>query len=181
MLREEYFEWLCSKVINNDSDVKYSKLMSCLFDLMFIPAISMDENRADDGKNLRYRFGREAEIPRSIIARELDNEQTQPISNCSILEMMIALSIRCEETIMTDEEFGDRTGEWFWNMIVSLGLGTMNDSRFDEKYTKIVIDRFINRQYKRNGEGGLFTVDGIKKDMRKFEIWYQMCWYLDSL
>jgi hypothetical protein len=175
MLGEQYFEWLCSKVIDEDSNVKYSKLMSCLFDSSFIPVMNMDENRADDGKNLRYRFGREAEVPSSVILRELDDDI------CSMLEMMIALSIRCEETIMTDEEYGDRTGEWFWNMIVSLGLGTMNDLRFDEKYVNIIVDRFINRQYKRNGEGGLFTIEGIKKDMRRFEIWYQMCWYLDSL
>lgn len=181
MLREEYFEWLCNKVIDNDSDVKYSKLMSCLFDSTFIPVMSMDENRADDGKNLRYRFGRENDIPRGAILIELDSGDHNDSDACSMLEMMIALSIRCEETIMTDEEYGDRTGTWFWNMIVSLGLGTMNDLRFDEKYVNIVIDRFINRQYKRNGEGGLFTINGIKKDMRKFEIWYQMCWYLDSL
>ena len=181
MLKEEYFEWLCDKVINDNSNVKYSKLMSCLFDSIFIPIVSMDENRADDGKNLRYRFGRETGVPSSAILLELDNDKKQRIDNCSLLEMMIALSIRCEETIMTDEEYGDRTGTWFWNMIVSLGLGTMNDLRFDEKYVNIVMNRFINRQYKRNGEGGLFTIDGIKKDMRKFEIWYQMCWYLDSL
>jgi hypothetical protein len=178
MLRKEYFEWLCSKVIDDNSNVKYSKLMSCLYDSLFIPIMSMDENRTDDGKNLRYRFGRENNIPSSAISTYLDNNDAR---SSSMLEMMIALSIRCEETIMTDEEFGDRTGEWFWNMIVSLGLGTMNDLRFDEKYVNIVVDRFINRQYRRNGEGGLFTVDGIKKDMRKFEIWYQMCWYLDSL
>jgi hypothetical protein len=176
MLKEQYFEWLCTKVIDDDSNIKYSKLMSCLFDSNFVPIMTMDENRADDGKNLRYRFGRENDIPGSIILTELDNKHYS-----SMLEMMVALSIRCEETIMTDEEFGDRTGEWFWNMIVSLGLGPMNDLRFDEKYVKIIIDRFINRQYKRNGEGGLFTVDRIKKDMRNFEIWYQMCWYLDSI
>lgn len=181
MFRKEYFEWLCSKIINDDSNIKYSKLMSCLFDTIFIPILPMDENRDDDGKNLRYRFGRENDIPNNVITRELDNYHLQHTNNCNMLEMMVALSIRCEETIMTDEEYGDRTGEWFWNMIVSLGLGTMNDLRFDEKYTNIVLDRFINRQYKRNGDGGLFTIDGIKKDMRKFEIWYQMCWYLDSL
>jgi len=181
MFKEQYFEWLCSKVIDDNSNVKYSKLMSCLFDSAFVPSMAMDENRSDDGKNLRYRFGIENKIPRSVIANELDNDDFQNMDTCNMLEMLIALSIRCEETIMTDEEYGDRTGEWFWNSIVSLGLGSMNDTRFDEKYVTIVIDRFMNGQYKRNGEGGLFTINGIKKDMRKFEIWYQMCWYLDSL
>ena len=54
-------------------------------------------------KNLRYRFGREIKLPSGIISSELDNYP------CSVLEMLIALSIRCEETIMTDEEYGDRT------------------------------------------------------------------------
>ena len=175
MLREEYFEWLCSKIINDKSSIKYSKLMSCLYDLTFTPMLYMDENRSADGKNLRYRFGRENNISTSVILEDLDTDE------CSMLEMMIALSIRCEETIMTDDDYGDRTGEWFWNMIVSLELGSMNDLRFDEHYVKTVVNRFTNRQYKRNGEGGLFTVTEINKDMRNFEIWYQMCWYLDSI
>lgn len=175
MIRDEYFEWLCDKIIN-ESGVKYSKLMSYLFDTIFTPMMEMDENRAEDGKNLRRRFEIENHVPRDLVLNLFRSE-----TSCSMLEMMVALAIRCEETIMTDDEFGDRTGTWFWNMIVSLGLGTMNDSRFDERYINIVLDRFMNRQYKRNGEGGLFTIDGIKRDMRNVEIWYQMCWYLDSL
>lgn len=177
MYKKEYFEWLCDKIINDDSNVKYSKLMSKLHDSIFVSVIPMDDNRIDDGKQLRFRFGRELDIPRGVISKVIDVEY----EHSSILEMMIALSIRCEETIMTDEQYGDRTGEWFWNMIVSLGLGTMNDSRYDDRYVNIVIDRLINRQYKRDGDGGLFTIHGIKKDMRTSEIWYQMCWYLDSL
>jgi hypothetical protein len=175
-IEKDYFEWLCSKIIDEESNVKYSMLMSHLYDATFTAVLDMDENRAEDGKALRYRFGIENNISRNTILTTLDNDP-----QCSVLEMMVALSIRCEESIMTDDEYGDRTGSWFWNMIVSLGLGTMNDSRFDEKYVDIVLDRLINRQYKRNGEGGLFTIDGIKRDMRNVEIWYQMCWYLDSL
>lgn len=175
-IENDYFDWLCSKVIDPESNIKYEKLMSHLYDAIFISMIDMDVNREEDGKELRYRFGRENGIPRQEISALLDcNEE------CSILEMMIALSIRCEETIMTDDEYGDRTGTWFWNMIVSLGLGTMNDDRYDDKYVNIVLERFINRRYKRTGEGGLFTINGIRKDLRNVEIWYQMCWYLDTV
>ena len=41
--------------------------------------------------------------------------------------MMIALAIRCEEHIMDDPDAGDRTGQWFWSMLVSLGLGSMDE------------------------------------------------------
>jgi hypothetical protein len=175
-INNKYFEWLCSKIIDDESNVKYSKLMSHLYDSIFIPRMDMDTNRAEDGKDLRYRFGVECDESKNDLFKYIDLN-----AECRMLEMMIALSIRCEESIMTDDEFGDRTGSWFWNMIVSLGLGTMNDSRYDERYVNVVLERFMERQYKRNGEGGLFTIDGIKKDMRNVEIWYQMCWYLDYL
>lgn len=175
-IEQDYFEWLCNKIIDDESNIKYSKLMSHLYDALFIPAMTMDDNRAEDGKGLRRRFELETGTPRELVLNAFYDRTV-----CSMLEMMIALSIRCEETIMTDEEYGDRTGTWFWNMIVSLGLGPMNDSRFDPKYVDIIIDRFNCRQYNKNGEGGLFTIDGINKDMRNVEIWYQMCWYLDYL
>lgn len=176
-IEEDYFEWLCNKIVDTNSNVKYSMLTSYLYDHVFVAVMSMDENRSEDGKELRRRFIIEkCDIYTPNNLRSFDDNR-----QCSMLEMMVALSIRCEETIMVDDKYGDRTGIWFWNMIVSLGLGTMNDSRFDENYVNIILDKFINRQYQRNGKGGLFTIDGIKKDMRTVEIWYQMCWYLDFL
>lgn len=175
-LEEDYFGWLCSKIIDDESNVKYTSLISHLYDVIFEPTLDMDVNRAEDGKGLRRRFGLDCNIPEQIIYDDLDHDQPS-----SMLEMMVALALRCEDTIMTDDNYGDRTGMWFWNMIASLGLIFMDDSSFDEKHIDIVLDRFMNRQYKRNGEGGLFTIDGIRKDMRDFEIWYQMCWYLDCL
>ena len=174
-LEEEYFEWLCYKVVDGSSTIKYSMLMSYLYDSIFVPILIMDDNRSEDGKSLRRRFSIDHNIPGKVVSNYFNNRK------CSILEMMVALSIRCEETIMTDEQYGDRTGSWFWNMIESLGLDGMNNARFDTNFVDIVLGNFINRHYKRNGEGGLFTIDGIKKDMRKTEIWYQMCWYLEYL
>ena len=99
---------------------------------------------------------------------------------CSVLEMMIALSMRCEEQIMDDPDIGNRTGQWFWDMIDNLGLGNMSDSKFDSLYVDEVLQRFLNRDYKRNGEGGLFTINRRGLDMRSVEIWYQMCWHLQE-
>jgi hypothetical protein len=135
----------------------------------------MDGNRAEDGIDLRYRFGYEQGYDSPMIATLLDDRP------CSVLEMLIALAIRCEEHIMDDPDIGNRTGQWFWNMIINLGLGFMDDTKFDENYVKDVISRFLYRKYKRNGEGGLFTVEHCKNDLRTVEIWYQMCWYLDEV
>ena len=99
---------------------------------------------------------------------------------CSVLEMMVALSIKCED-IMGDDRFGDRTGQWFWGMIVNLGLGSMTDDRFDELYAEDVINIFLDRRYDPDGKGGLFRIKHCRQDLRNVEIWYQMCWYLDTL
>lgn len=176
ILNDEYFEWMYQLVCNKlYSKLSYRKLLCYLYNTDFVYIIGMDGNRAADGIDLRYRFAYEFDIDKPLIASYLD---TKP---CSVLEMMIALSIRCEEHIMDDPDMGNRTGQWFWNMIVNLGLGSMNDLKFDKAYVDKVIDVFLNREYKPNGEGGLFTIPNRKNDLRTVEIWYQAMWYLDSM
>ena len=176
-LKTRYFDWMCRLVCNDKYSKKlsYKKLLSYLDTIEFTYILPLDDNRAEDGIDLRYRFGYEFEYEDRMIASYLDDRP------CSLLEMMIALAMRCEETIMANPDYGDRMGQWFWNMIVNLGLGSMTDEKFDTKYIDDVIYIFLNREYKPNGEGGLFTVDNPTRDMRSVEIWYQMCWYLDDI
>jgi hypothetical protein len=176
-LNNEYFEWLYELVCNEkyNKRLSYRKLLNRLHDTEFVYLIGMDGNRAEDGIDLRYRFGYERRYEDPMIAVYLDDR------SCSVLEMLIALSIRCEEHIMDDPEVGNRTGQWFWNMIVNLGLGSMTDSKFEKNHVDIVISKLLNREYARNGNGGLFTVERCEHDLRSAEIWYQMCWYLDKI
>lgn len=167
-LNNEYFEWLYGLVSDGRfaRSVSYRELLLYLHSTPFIYSIPKDENRAEDGIGLRDRFNGQVETM---------------FDECSVLEMMIALAIRCEETIMDDAAMGDRTGQWFWGMIANLGLGGMNDERFDYRLVDEVIWRFQNRKYDRDGRGGLFRVRNCDRDLRKVEIWIQMCWYLDSI
>lgn len=173
----EYFEWMCELVSERPYSKRcsYRKLLSLLYGIDFTYTIEMDGNRADDGINLRYRFGYERGYEDYIIASYLDDRA------CSVLEMMVALSKRCEESIMDDPDIGDRTGRWFWGMIENLGLGSSFDNVFDKDYVITRIDIFLNREYGRDGDGGLFTVNHPKRDLRTVEIWYQLCWYLDEI
>lgn len=175
-LNNEYLEWMYQLVCDERYAKRpsYRKLFSYLYHIDFTYRIGMDGNRSEDGMDLRYRFGYEKSYKSPMIAAFLDDRP------CSVLEMLIALSIRCEE-IMADSDVGDRIGQWFWNMIVNLGLGSMNDSKFDKGYVDEVISKFLDRQYSPTGEGGLFTVRHSRYDMRSVEIWYQMCWYLDEI
>lgn len=173
-IRSEYFTWLLKAIIPDiiDVDRSYTKLLIHLHNTEFVYSIPRDANRAEDGINLRYRFSRDR-----CSYEEIEGSVNGP---CSVLEMMVALAIRCEETIMDDPSYGDRTKQWFWNMINSLNLGSMTDSRFSESYTNRCLSIFLNRRYLPNGKGGLFTIRNCKYDLRKVEIWYQLNWYLNT-
>lgn len=164
-----YEQWLYDIVCKNlfSINTSYSQLLSYLSHREFTVVIPKDINRADDGVDLRLRY--------EMITGEYPN-RGKP---CSVLEMMIALAIRCEETIMDNPAYGDRTAQWFWSMIKNLGLYSMTDNRFDFEYASFVVDRFLNREYEPNGEGGLFKINNCKYDLRTIEIWYQLCWYLE--
>lgn len=172
-VREQYFDWL-SSVVNLGPD--YSLVLGKLFDTEFVWTIPFDAHRASDGINLRYRFGRIFNIPDPVICSELDHRP------CSILEMIVALAIRCEEQIMSDAEFGDRTPLWLHDMLGSLGLLNFPNRKYDESRVSEIIDIFLRRDYSRTGKGGLFEIPNLdtSRDMRTAEIWWQMCWYCDE-
>lgn len=173
-IEARYFEWMYDLVCGEryGSDISYRDLLTFLHDIEFTYFIPNDYNRAADGINLRRRFAYEfLEIP------EADRYISGP---CSVLEMMIALSIRCEE-IMDDPDIGDRTGQWFWRMITNLGLGSMTDDRFDNYLAEEIMETFLDRDYEPDGRGGLFTVRDYPRDMRDVEIWVQMCSFLNTI
>jgi len=39
----------------------------------------------------------------------------------------------------------------------------------------------MDREYSYNGEGGLFAVQHPRRDMRTVELWWQMCWYINTI
>lgn len=173
-MRRKYFEWLCGFVKPFVLNRSYRFLMLHLFRTDFYAVIPMDENRASDGIELRYRFGREKRIRMSDIANVLD------VKDCSVLEMMVALSLRCEEQIVDEPDVGDRTRKLFWSMINNLGLNRMDDESYDSFEVEDRLDIFLNREYKPDGTGGLFKLRRTRHDLRNVEIWYQMMWYLSE-
>lgn len=170
-VKNDYFEWMYKLVVKTDGgpSISYRKLLMTLHRTKFVYSIPMDENRASDGVDLRYRF---------TFADDVDRYLNGP---CSVLEMMIALAIKCEENIMDDPKKGNRTAHWFWNMIINMGLGAMTDLRFDRDYTEEAITRLLDRKYEYDGRGGLFTVKKPERDLRTVEIWWQLCWYLNDI
>lgn len=165
-----YFDWIKNLISNDVEASDYEKLLSFLNDIPFSYIIPMDDNRISDGIDLRYRFGYETDIPYAQIATYLD------IKSASLLEVMVALSLRIEEQFIN----GDDVGRWFWIMIDNLGLIEYKDLYFDKAKVDRIIKKFMERDYNKNGSGGLFITNDITKDMRNIEIWDQMHLYLNE-
>ena len=176
-MADEYFEWLYDIVCKDRfaDTISYKKLLMHLHSTDFRWSRTLDADRAGWGIDMRYRFAQSR--PLNVECYDVRKCLGGP---CTVLEMMIALAVRCEEDMMDDESYGDRTAQWFWNMVRSLGLGAMNDRVYDPIRAEQVIQRFLNREYEPNGNGGLFTLRHAPFDARDVDIWYQLCWYLDE-
>ena len=174
-IRDEYFKWLVNLVSENRfAKPVYQKLLMRLHSTEFRYSIRRDRDRAEDGADLRYRFAllHDLDIPATLA--DLDGP-------CTVLEMMVALAIRGEEQIADDTAYGNRTAQWFWNMVVNMGLGPMTDTMYDEEYVGVTLQRFLTRRYEPDGRGGLFRIRDCDVDLRKVEIWRQFLWYLNTI
>lgn len=166
-----YFGWLCLRIYDDQHADEYSSLLAQLHSIPFRYLLERDANRESDGCYLRYRFESEKFIPE---AREA------LVGPASLLEVLVALALRGEETIMRDFDIGDRTPLWFWTMLESMHLTSQTNDNYDPEYVAERCDILMDRRYEPNGDGGLFILD-TNADMRNVEFWYQLNWYFSSL
>ena len=161
----DYLSWLMN-IIEDEHHKNYKELCRYLFSIEFIWSVSGDENRSEDGKNLR-----------SVYCDQTGQNYIYDSNPCSVLEMMIALAVRGSEDILWDGR-NNYTSFLFWTMIDNLGLIDCVDGAFDIGYAIERIDIFLKRNYDKNGFGGLFRPSHfyfrVPKKWEKMEIWYQM-------
>lgn len=171
-LDELYLRWLYGRVSKKRPQPPRTwwKLFRYLYTQEFVWFVPNDDNRVEDGRELRDEFlqGRELEL----------NEREWMLLGCSVLEMLIGLSRR-----LAFEGGGEPAG-WFWLLMHNLTLDGMDDERFDLMDPTIVDDivqRLVWRQYNWDGKGGLFPLQFPNRDQREVEIWYQMqAWLLEN-
>ena len=85
-----------------------------------------------------------------------------------------------EQDILQNDDIGNRTSIWFWMMMENMELHIMDERRYDDYYVNQVIDKFLNRKYGPNGEGGPFYLPYSSKDLREVELWYQAMWFITA-
>lgn len=170
-LDELYFNWLYSQV--DDRRIKhpsrtYWRLCKLMYTREFLWSVPNDDNRIEDGKELRYEF--------------VDNERLMDVDigwmrlGCSMLELLVALSRRLH--FVTDVE----PRLWFWRLVENLSLRGYTDNKsYADMEVIDILDAVIWRTYSESGEGGLFPLRNAQQDQRRVEIWYQMNAYVLEL
>lgn len=162
----EYLNWLYDLVCTDSKTASYHELFGALYGTKYYYIHPLDENRIYDGLDMRKIYA----------SKRRNSEKVFDIINslpCSVLEVMVGTCYRCENTIATNSDFGDRTGQWFWVMIKNLGLEGLADGRFDERKFNRAMDIFLNRKYDHDGKGGPFYIRNSKRDMRELDLWMQ--------
>lgn len=167
-----YFEWIASsllvtKVENVNNPVR---VLDILHSIQFVVRHRDDTNRVFDGEDLRYRFGNVENIPDAVIAATIDSRP------CSVLEMMAALSLRAGENVFGYPIVKEGATWLFWEMCRNLDI---LDDKNSLMGIKEKVKAFLERDYRDDGRGNIFSFPGIDKDIRKAEIWNQAMVYIN--
>lgn len=171
-LDELYLRWLYSQVLpieSKNSSRNFWALLRQLYCTEFVWFVPNDDNRLEDGRDLRQEFLRsDASLP---------NDSWDWIQmGCSMLEMLVALGRRLSFQMEGEPRF------WFWTLLENVGLDKFNDRFYktDKQAEEVdeVLQRIIWRNYAEDGSGGLFPLKHPDEDQRKVEMWYQMSAYI---
>jgi hypothetical protein len=172
-LDELYFKWLYRQVssprLRNPARTYWS-LLRQLFRKEFVWLVPNDDNRVEDGRDLRYEF---------LDGNGVDRDHEWLSVECSMLEMLIGLSRR----LAFEAEEGEPR-DWFWTMLENVDLRQYSDAYYDrsssasDREVNYILERVIWRHYERDGSGGLFPLNAARQDQRKVELWYQSAAFL---
>lgn len=172
-IKDEYFWWLCDLVHHMYPEYENRDLLlKHLAMTVYFYTLPRDEARETDGFDLRLQFLADTGRP-DIQVSELDD----PVS---FLEVLVSMAVRCEDDIMHDEEYGDRTYLWFWEIISSMGLLDCTNDVYDKATVGKKLSSILERKFGRDGKNGMFYMPDKHRDLRKIDWWQQFYMYIND-
>lgn len=175
-----YFEYVLEKV--GAEKASEHALCKVLHDILINPEDTdlIDETRYDDVDEMRVNYldfvGRD-----SLFEDEIDELLT---NLPSMLELLVVLSVKIEDKVMSNPIYGDRTAKWFWTMIENLDISPENvysyEGGVDANYVRNVCDRWLSGNYDRKGVGSPFPLKKPHCDVRVLSIWEHAMAYFNE-
>lgn len=172
-IEQDYFQWLTSQIeLPTDNRHTYNDLFTRMYETEFVWHIPHDDDRVQDGLDLRSQFMHQTQRKRSSDLDAIIHK------GASVLEVLIALSIRVAFTA------GGHAPSWAWTLIENLNLDQASDPLTAGKANRVeeILERLIWRTYQRDGQGGFFPIEGwVDPDQTKIDIWSQMNIYVNEI
>jgi hypothetical protein len=167
-LIEDYLRWLVPQIRDVEKSPMFWDLFKIMFEKEFEWLVPNDDNRLQDGLDLRAEF---------CYANHIRAGSLNRMGHCSFLEVLIGLSRR-----MAFAAGGSAQG-WAWQFVENLELTRMSDPLGRRRLRKVneILDTAIWRTYTPDGVGGFFPLAWPDEDQTKKELWYQMAAYIDEL
>ena len=166
-------------ILPKDFVCKYERILYVLDSTPFIWSIERDANRANMGLELKDDWFTSLS---SIKEREDVYLSGFSLTVASVFDVIYSLARSIDE-ILYDPN-GNNTLKYLEELILNLYKSydmDIFDADITDDSLQIPIFRFIDREYKYNGVGGLFPLDNPVDDQRDVELWYQMQAYISTI
>lgn len=159
-----YFDWLYDQIEGGS----YVLLCQVMHSLTFRVLVPHDENRVGDVNELRRNY---------IIIKGIEplDEADLILPDATVFEVLVSMARRAEDQTLLPMQV------WFGMFIENLGLRNCIDDNFlpaVRSHAVRTLQRFNDRLYRPNGQGGIFPLRNPRGDQRHIELWYQMAYYL---
>ena len=178
---DEYLDWLLTLV---NTGLRYHKLpleyekrssmIKILFETRWSPLQSDDKLCYMDAIALREDF---------MERNDVLEDELHMVDKCTVLELLISLSVKLDEDPILSPQIGCRPGDWFVTMLKNIYLWPCEDETMDEEWSdtsiKQTLDIFVNRKYRDDGRGGniFITNEPKHQDYTLIGLWKQACMY----
>ena len=174
----DYLCWLMNQCqLEADGPEGYLRLCEVLQGIYFVSLIEFDENRIEEGKELREEWADTDGGDISALEGELI-----PYT-CTALELILVMARRmCYE--MSDSQFDAGIGKWVMELLENAGLATYRNDIFETDpdgctaKIKCILHDIIYRRYMPDGTGSFFPTETTGTDARHEELLVQMNNYL---
>lgn len=162
----EYYIWLTKK-ISIPNGKSYLDLFERMHNLEFIWTVPNDDNRVQDGIDLRGEF------------LEIRGGGELILDGATCLEVLVALSRRM--AFIADG--GHRSTQWAWTLLKNLRLHRFSDPVTSDRMKRVddILHDLVWRNYHADGRGGFFPLQNPEVDQTKVEIWHQLNAYVSEM